>query len=141
LTKHQAHLPRLAPHLYKVLGQKFVKVKNVKVHAQLLYECIKESNDNFLNGYDSEVNKILQTKKNHLEIARLLRTWTLSATNDQSLLDNRLINWTDLLLKSQGKREIESIEAALDLNTLEDWLSVKEKVKGQQKGFIGRIFG
>lgn len=141
LAQNETYVPQLSQRLYRLLGQKAVKVKSVKLHAQLISEYLKKGNGSFLSGYDSEVKRVLQTKKNHPEIARLIRTWTFAASINKSLPISLLLDWTDVLLKTLSKRELENIEDALDLETLKDWLSLKEQIKGRQKSLWGRMFG
>ena len=145
LAKSSLRIPQLAPRLYGSLGQKLAKVKKEQAHTRLLLDMLKKGNSSFLDGYALEINKILRVSNNHLEIARLIKVWLDAASENSSLMSNHLLNWFNLLLKNQSKRDLENIdkvlEKALDSNTYETWLSLKDHINEQQKGFLGRMFG
>lgn len=139
-AEHRPFIAPIAPRLYHILGRKFAKVKDVRAHSRKLPEYLKEPTGGFFKGYDSEIENVLRAKKNHLEIARLLRTWTMAAQSDQNF-GAYLVKWSEMILKNQSRKDIENIEAALDPHTREVWTTIKEHLKEQDTGLFGRFFG
>jgi len=140
-AENRPHIAPVVCHLQKTLGQKFIKVKNIQTQAQNLPGCAKEPTGEFFRGYRAEAERILQTKENHLEIARLLRTWALAAYYDQPAIGKHLLDWSEIILKSQSRKEIENIEKVLDEYTLEVWTTTKDHLKEQNQGMLRRLIG
>lgn len=139
LTDHRPHLPPFAPRLYQALGQKFIKVKDEQSHAQALPGYLNESSGSFLKGYQSEVQQLLRTRKNHPELARLLRIWTLAARYDRGM-ERHLRDWIGAVIKNQSKRDLDKLEAVLDDDTYKVWTRTRQRIELEQRGALGRFF-
>lgn len=139
LTQARQHLPPFAPRLYKFLGRKFVHVKDVEQHAAGLPQHLRAGGRSFLQGYQEEVVELSRAKKNHDELARLFRAWTLAGSHTRALEDH-VREWVGFILKNQSKRDLERLEAALDNYTHKVWLRTRERVEQEQKGSFGRFF-
>jgi hypothetical protein len=139
LTHNRAHLPQIAPHLYKLLGQKFIRVKDVQLHSQGLAEYIRESSGQFLQSYQGKVHELSLTRKNYLEIARLLLIWTLAARANRGM-ESHLRSWIGIILKNQSKKDLEKLEVALDDDTYRVWIRTRQRIEQEQKGTLGRFF-
>lgn len=138
LTHYGPHLPPFAPRLYKALGQKFVKLRDVQSHAQALPKYISESSGSFLKGYQSEVRELARLRKNHLELAGLVRVWTLAARYDKGM-ERHLRGWIGAVLKNQSKKDLERLEAELDDDTYKVWARTRQRIELEQKGALGRF--
>ena len=139
-AEHRPFIVPVAHRLYRLMGRKFIKVKNVAVHAKSLPIGMKEPTGGFLEGYNAEAEKILQTRENCPVIARLLKTWSLTLQDDRTF-EKYLINWSRIILKSQSRKDIEIIEKSLDDYTYEVWMTIKTHLKEHDQSVLGRFFG